>query len=224
MEDIKDFGKWDVPVSWDDVTLGQLMELDKLGGSTPSLTNVISILTGKPLEIVEQLPLQFTNAIISKMDFIKERPNIEPSVSCNIGGERYSVNVIEDMKLLEFVAVEDILKNDKDDVASILAVVCRKDGEIYDSEFENKVFAERKQMFLDTSCMEVLPVVSFFLLRWSLLEQTSQRYSMMKEAALRLIQENISHLQNGGVGGGYFTRRSWVRKLKRLRKYIDSHF
>lgn len=220
----KDFGEWNVPESWDDITLGQLMELDALNEEVPSLTKVVSVLTGKPLDIVEQLPLQFTNSIISKMDFIRERPEIEPSVSCEIGGERYSVNVTEEMKLLEFVAVEDILKNNKDDAAGILAVVCRKDGEVYDSEFENKVFAERKEMFLDAPCTKVLGVVGFFLLRWSLLNQTSQRYSVMKEEVQNLIAENISLLRKDGGGGVFSMRRSWARKLKRLGKYIDSHF
>ena len=86
----KDFGEWNVPESWDDITLGQLMELDALNEEVPSLTKVVSVLTGKPLDIVEQLPLQFTNAILSRMEFIKERPDIAPSVSCVIGGERYT--------------------------------------------------------------------------------------------------------------------------------------
>ena len=220
----KDFGEWNVPESWDDITLGQLMELDALNEEVPSLTKVVSVLTGKPLDVVEQLPLQFTNSIISKMDFIREQPNVEPSPSCVIGGERYSVNVTEEMKLLEFVAVEDILKNNKDDAAGILAVVCRKDGEVYDSEYENKVFAERKEMFLDAPCTAVLPVISFFLLRWSLSNQTSQRYSVMKEEVQNLIAENISLLRKDGGGGVFSMRRSWARKLKRLGKYIDSHF
>ena len=220
----KDFGEWNVPTSWAEVTLGQVQALDALNESTPSLTKVVSVLSRKPLEEVEQLPLQFTNSIISKMDFIRERPEIEPSVSCVIGGERYSVNVAEDMKLLEFVAVEDILKNDKNDVAGVLAVICRKAGEVYDSEFENKTFAERKKMFLNASCMAVLPVIGFFLLRWELSENSSRRYSVMKEEAQNLIAKNISLLRRNGGGAGYFTRRSWERKLKRLGKYIDSRF
>ena len=219
-----DFGKWEVPTSWDDVTLRQIQELDALHEAAPSLTKVVSVLTGKPLEIVEQLPLQFTNSIISKMDFIREQPNVEPSPSCVIGGERYSVNVTEEMKLLEFVAVEDILKNNKDDAAGILAVVCRKSSEVYDSEFENKVFAERKEMFLNASCMAVLPVISFFLLRWSLSNQTSQRYSMLLTECKNLTTSCLQDLEKNGGGVGFFTRCSARRKLKRLLRHLNSRY
>lgn len=220
----KDFGEWTVPESWDDITLGQLIELDALNESVPSLTKVVSVLTGKPLDIVEQLPLQFTNAILSRMEFIKERPEIEPSVSCEIGGERYSVNVVEDMKLGEFVAVETVLSADKDDVAGVLAVVCRKGGEVYDTEFENKVVEERKKMFLDAPCTKVLGVIGFFLLRYSLLNQSSLRYSQMKEQALNLTQTCIDDLANNTVGIGYLSRSRARSKLKRLKKHINTHY
>lgn len=219
-----DFGKWEVPTSWDDVTLRQIQELDALHEAAPSLTKVVSVLTGKPLEIVEQLPLQFTNSIISKMDFIREQPNVEPSPSCVIGGERYSVNVTEEMKLGEFVAVEMMLKADKDDAAGILAVVCRKDGELYDSAFENTKLEERKEMFLNAPCTAVLPIVAFFLLQWELSNNVTRRCSVMKEEALNLIQENISALEKPSVGIGYWSRRSATRKLKRLRKHINSTY
>ena len=224
MEDIKDFGKWNVPVSWDDVTLGQLMELDKLGGSTPSLSEVVSILSGRTADEVDELPVQFANALLSKMEFIKERPNIEPSVSCVINGERYSVNVTEDMKLGEFVAVETVLSGDKDDVASVLAVICRKDGEVYNTEYENKVFPERKQVFLDAPCTVVLPVIAFFLLRWGLLENSSQKYSMMKREALNLTQSCIDDLENSTDGIGFLSRWRAKRKLKKLKKHINITF
>lgn len=220
----KDFGEWTVPESWDDITLGQLIELDALNEEVPSLTKVVSVLTGKPLDIVEQLPLQFTNAILSKMEFIKERPEIEPSVSCEIGGERYSVNVVEDMRLGEFVAVETVLSADKDDVAGVLAVVCRKGGEVYDTEFENKVVGERKKMFLDAPCTKVLPVVAFFLLRWELSENCSRRYSAMKEEALNLTQTCIDGLASSTVGIGSLSRSRARRKLKRLKKHISTAY
>ena len=220
----KDFGEWNVPESWDDITLGQLMELDALNEEVPSLTKVVSVLTGKPLDIVEQLPLQFTNAILSRMEFIKERPDIAPSVSCVIGGERYSVNVVEEMRLGEFVAVETVLSADKDDVAGVMAVVCRKDGEAYNTEFENKKFDERKEMFLKAPCMSVLPVIAFFLLRWEICENSSRRYSMLKQQTLNLTQTCIDDLGKPMDGIGYLSRLRARRKLKRLKKHINTAY
>ena len=220
----KDFGEWNVPTSWDEVTLGQLQALDALNGSTPSLSQVVSVLSGRSIDEVDALPVQFANALLAKMSFITERPEIEPSVSCEIGGERYSVNVVEDMKLGEFVAVETVLSADKDDVAGVLAVVCRKSGEVYDTEFENKVVEERKKMFLDAPCTKVLPVVAFFLLRWELSENCSRRYSAMKEEALNLTQTCIDSLASSTVGIGSLSRSRARRKLKRLKKHISTAY
>lgn len=224
MEEKKDFGKWNVPESWDDVTLGQVQALDALGGSTPSLNDIVAILSGKTADEVAELPIQFANALLSKMEFIKERPEIEPSPYCMIGGERYSVNVVEEMKLGEFVAVETVLNADKDDVASVLAVICRKDGELYNTEFENKVFPQRKELFLNASCMAVLPVVAFFLLRWEICENSSRRYSQMKSVALNLTQTCIDDLGKPMDGIGYLSRLRARRKLKRLKKHINTHY
>ena len=220
----KDFGEWNVPTSWDEVTLGQLQALDALNGSTPSLSQVVGVLSGRPADEVAALPVQFANALLARMSFITERPEIEPSVSCEIGGERYSVNVVEDMKLGEVVAVETVLSADKDDVAGVLAVVCRKGGEVYDSEFENKVVEERKKMFLDAPCTKVLPVVAFFLLRWELSENCSRRYSAMKEEALNLTQTCIDSLASSTVGIGSLSRSRARRKLKRLKKHISTAY
>jgi len=220
----KDFGEWNVPTSWDEVTLGQLQALDALNGSTPSLSQVVGVLSGRPADEVDALPVQFANALLARMSFITERPDIEPSPSCVIGGERYGVNVVEDMKLGEFVAVETVLSADKDDVAGVLAVVCRKGGEVYDTEFENKVVEGRKKMFLDAPCTKVLPVVAFFLLRWEVCENSSRRCSQMKSVALSLIQTCIDGLGNSMDGTGYLSRLRARRKLKKLRKHISTHY
>lgn len=220
----KDYGEWTVPTSWDEVTLGQVQALDALNGSTPSLSQVVSVLSGRPADDVDALPVQFANALLARMSFITERPEIEPSVSCEIGGERYSVNVLEDMKLGEFVAVETVLSADKDDVAGVLAVVCRKGGEVYDTGFENKVVEERKKMFLEAPCTKVLPVVAFFLLRWELSENCSRRYSVMKEEALNLTQTCIDDLASSTVGIGSLSRSRARRKLKRLKKHISTTY
>ena len=181
-------------------------------------------MSGRSEEEVDALPVQFANALLARMDFIRERPEIEPSVSCEIGGERYSVNVIEEMKLGEFVAVETVLSSDKDDVAGVLAVVCRKDGEVYTSEFENKFFPQRRQMFLDAPCTKVLPVVAFFLLRWEICENSSRRYSMLKEEVLNYTQSCIDDLGKSTVGIGYLSRSRARRKLRRLKKHISTTY
>lgn len=215
---VVDLGEWSFPKSWDEVTLGMVQSLD----ATDSLVGIIAALSGRSEKDVSLVPLPFVESMVSELSFLKDKPEVVPNCSCEIGGEVYTVNVTEQMRLGEFVAVETILKADPSDAAGVLAAVCRKPGEVYDTAFENEVFQSRKEMFLNAPCTSVLPVAAFFLIQWELSENSSRRYSQMKEAAQSLIQENISLLRSDGVGVGYFSRRSAIRKLKRLSRHINS--
>ena len=215
-----DFGEWNVPTKWEDVTLGQVIAIDKERAlEKPSLASIIAILCGKSVDEVEQLPVAFVENIISKMSFIQEKPQVSASCSCVIDGERYSVNAKEKLKFGEFVAVETAMKSDSGDVALFLAILCRKDGEAYTSEFENEMLEQRKQMFLDAPCMVVLPVVSFFLQVWTLQNGLSRNYSTVKDEVLNLIHRCSESLAKGGHGSRLCTN-SRIRKLRRLEKYI----
>ena len=216
-----DFGEWNVPTKWEDVTLGQVIAIDKERAlEKPSLASIIAILCGKSVDEVEQLPVEFVESIISKMSFIQEQPQVSASCSCVIDGERYSVNAKEKLTFGEWVAFNMIQESGDVDVAKILAVVCRKDGEAYTSEFENNVFPERVKMFRDASCMKTLPIVAFFLNLYALSAIPSQR-SFLKEEAQSLIQRILGTSAKNGRGKELLTR--WQkRKLRGLSKYIDS--
>lgn len=216
----RNFGKWELPTSWDGVTLRQVQALDRSSG----VVEVISVLSGRSVEEVSELPVTFVESMMGAMSFLGERPEFEPSCSCVIGGERYEVNPTEELTLGEFVAVESVLQADPNDAAGVLSVVCRRPGEAYDTRFENTVAAERREMFLDAPCTASLPVISFFLLCWSTSRSCSRRCSLMKEEAQGLIAESIATLSSGGGGAGFFGRRSAARKLRRLSEHIGRTF
>lgn len=218
------FGKWTLPTSWEQVTLGQLQRIEALRGEPGAAVKIMSVLSGKDEDEVRALPVQFFDTAAAAMSFLAEAPSIEPSCSCVIGGERYGVDVAERLTLGEWVAVQSVMQSDSNDVAGILAVVCRKDGEAYDSEFENEVYQSRRQMFIDAPCTEVLKVVAFFLTLFATSSGSSRRCSVMKEEALRLTRTCIGSLQEGGGGAGFFSRRSAIRKLRRLSGHIASTF
>ena len=164
MSNIKDFGNWVVPTCWEEVSLKQLLDIDaEKALEDTSLVKILSILTKKPMNVVEQLPVEFVNSILGKMTFIAEQPEYGTSCSIEIDGEVYSVNVKEKLKLGEWVAFNALSDSDPYYVAKVLAIVCRKDGELYDSQYENEVLPERIDMFLNAPCVKCLPVVAFFL-------------------------------------------------------------
>lgn len=221
---VQDYGNWNVPTCWDEVTLGQLSAIDKERAlEDPSLVRIVAIMAGRDVSEVEQLPVEFVNMILSKMEFIREAPSIEPSCRVEIGGEVYQVNPEEKLRFGEFVAVETLMKSDPSDIAMLLAIVCRKPGEVYTEEFENNELEARKRMFEGCCCLQCLSVMSFFLLSWHVQSQISRNYSLAKDQVLSLIQSNIESLRKPGLGKKFSTRLQ-IRDLKRLRKYVERRY
>lgn len=219
----KDYGEWVVPTKWEDVTLRQLVKMDaERALDNPSLAGIIGILCNKSVSEVEQLPVEFVESIVGKMGFIREQPDVSASCSCHIGDEVYSVNVKEKLKLGEWVAFNSLSTEDPDYSAKVLAIVCRKDGEVYDSKFENEVLPERVEMFLNAPCTEVLGVIAFFLNLFTVLE-TPSHLSSLKSAAESCIQTLLETTDKDGDGKPYFTN-SQRKKLKKLAKYIRQTF
>lgn len=220
----KDYGKWDLPKSWNEISLAKLMHIEKLRGEDGALVKIIACITDKSVDEVNELPMPFIDGIISQLAFLQEAPQIEPSATTVINGETYGVNIMEELTLGEWVAVQTIMHNDKNDVAGILAVVCRKPGEVYDTSFENQVYEKRKAMFETAPCTAVLGVIAFFLTLFAVSNQLSQQYSTAKELALDSIAKNIKTLRKGGGGVGFFTRISAMARLRKLKRHINTTF
>ena len=215
---IKDYGNWNVPTCWDEVTLGQLSAIDKERAlEEPSLVRIVAIMAGRDVSEVEQLPVEFVESILSRMGFIKEQPDVKPSCSIVVDGETYSVDVREKLKFGEWVAFNAIQQSEPENVAKILAVVCRKSGEVYDSKFENEVFAERVRMFESVPCVDALNVVAFFLMLWRISDSSSLQ--SLKEAAISYIAMITGGSTSDSAGSASFTK-SQMRKLRRLSDYI----
>lgn len=220
-----DYKEWNVPTKWEDITLGQFEEIQKFyEGEEERKTDVreiVHILCNKTVDEVNELPAEFLSIILDKLSFTTEKPEIgENTNKIEVDGETYQVNVMEKMKAGEYVATEMILKNDRNDLAGILAVLCRKEGEPYDSKFENEILPERKKMFLSMPVTKVMPVCGFFLDLWMASEGVSRLYSMAEENINRIAQ-NIQSSRKLGLGRKLYIK--WqMRKLRKSLKSIKS--
>lgn len=220
-----DYKEWKVPTSWDEITLGQFEEIQKFyEGEEERQTDIreiVHILCNKTVDEVNELPAEFLSIILDKLSFTTEKPEIgENTNKIEVDGETYQVNVMEKMKAGEYVATEMILKNDRNDLAGILAVLCRKEGEPYDSKFENEILPERKKMFLNMPVTKVMPVCGFFLDLWMASEGVSRLYSAAEENINRIAQ-NIQNSRKLGLGRKLYIK--WqMRKLRKSLKSIKS--
>ena len=223
----KDFGEWKVPSSWDDLTLGKFQELERLYDTEDGnerkfdVRDVLDLMTDRTKDEINELPIEFTDSLLRKMYWLHEQPQFgKPSNKVTIDGVQYTVHNENEMKFGEYVALDTALKGDKHNYAAMLAILCRKDGEIFDSKFENEVLPSRIEFWKNVSVMKVMPIVSFFLELSSMSLQVSQ-LSLEIQEGINHILKHIETSKRNGVFSALYTK--WqVRKLKRLQKSIKN--
>ena len=223
----KDFGEWKVPQSWDDLTLGKFQELERLYDGDDDkerkfdVRDVLDLMTDRTKDEINELPIEFTDMLLRKMYWLHEQPDFgKPSNKVIIDGVQYTVHNENEMKFGEYVALDTAMKGDKHNYAAMLAILCRKEGEIFDAKFENEILPSRIEFWKNVSVMKVMPIVSFFLELSSMSLQVSQLSSEIQEG-INHILKHIETSKRNGVFSALYTK--WqVRKLKKLQKSIKN--
>ena len=223
----KDFGEWKVPQSWDDLTLGKFQELERLYDGDEDkerkfdVRDVLDLMTDRTKDEINELPIEFTDMLLRKMYWLHEQPDFgKPSNKVTIDGVQYTVHNENEMKFGEYVALDTAMKGDKHNYAAMLAILCRKEGEIFDAKFENEILPSRIEFWKNVSVMKVMPIVSFFLELSSMSLQVSQLSSEIQEGINHILKHIETSKQNG-VFSALYTK--WqVRKLKKLQKSIKN--
>ena len=219
---IIDFGSVHVPESWDEITLEKFQNIERYYSDKDTKFDARQVLhilcDGLTLDEINELPIEITEILMNKLLFLQEKPkDVEASNKVKIDGEEYVINVMEKLKTGEYISIDTIMKGDKYDYASILAVLCRKEGEVYDSKFEAEVFEQRKEMWEKQPITKILPTLGFFLNLYVTLRIPTQ-LSLEVEAELNRIQKHIETSERLGV----FRRRYLNWRMKRLRKLLKS--
>ena len=221
----KDFGEWKVPQSWDDLTLGKFQELERLYDGDEErkfdVRDVLDLMTDRTKDEINELPIEFTDKLLRKMYWLHEQPQFgKPSNKITVDGETYTVHNENEMKFGEYVALDTALKGDKHNYAAMLAILCRKEGEVFDAKFENEILPSRIEFWKNVSVMKVMPIVSFFLELSSMSLQVSQ-LSLEIQEGINHILKHIETSKRNGVFSALYTK--WqVRKLRKLQKSIKN--
>jgi hypothetical protein len=220
-ENVIDLGVWNVPTSWDEVTLRQYQEIERYYEGKDEhfdVRKVLNILTNHTEDEINMLPLEYLEEIMEKLNFLSSLPREEePRNWCEINGERYSVHTEQKLKTGEYIASDTALKGDKHNYAAIMAVLCGKDGELYDSHFENEVLEGRIKLFEEQPVTKILPIISFFL-RLYAVSMIPTLLSLEAKEAIDHTRKDIETLQkSGGI-----SKRSMKSAMKRLRKLEKS--
>jgi len=226
MEDknIIDYGSWAIPESWEEITLYKYQEIERFyedKDEPVDIRKIVHILCDKTIDDVNQLPVEFLDKILKKLSFIQELPKTDkPTNKIEIDGITYQVNTQNKLKAGEYIAAETTLKNDRHNYAALLAILCRKQDELYDSKFENEILEERIKLFEKQPIIKILPITSFFLDLWIISEMPTLLSTKVKEE-LNRTANNIETLgKNGAISKR--SMKSLTKKLKKLEKSINS--
>lgn len=221
-KDVIDFGSWTIPSSWNELSLGMFSKIEEYYADKDKefdVRDVLELFTDHSREEIDQLPIEFVERLLGQLEWIKEAPSWgEPSNKITIDGVEYKVNIMEKLKFGEWVTIDGLLKNDKHNYSAMLAVICRKDGEVYDSKYEAEVFDDRVAMWEKVPVVKVMPIVQFFFQLSTLLLTHSHLYTAVEEA-LDLCAKDIEASRKIGVCKKYFLK--W--RMKRLRKSLKSN-
>lgn len=219
-----DYKEWTVPTKWEDITLKQYEDISRYYGDKDKkfdMRDVIHILCNKTVDEVNELPVDFLEEIMDILAFLQTPPKErEATNKVVVNGETYQINVQNKLKTGEYIASETVMKEDKYNYSAMLAILCRKEGEIYDSKFENEMVEKRIKMFEQVPITDLLGVVAFFLNLLVMLETRTQLYTMAKEA-VDLERQNILDLQKNGEVSKLYTKYV-MRKLRKLEKSINT--
>lgn len=224
IQEIIDLGSWKVPTSWDEVTLKQFQEIEAYydaGDKQFDARDVLHIFCGRSIDEINELPMDFVEKIMGHLMFLQTKPEERKSTNkIEIDGELYVINVMEKLKVGEYVAVDTVMKADKHNYAAILAILCRKQGEIYDSRYEAEVLNDRISMFERQPITNILPLVGFFLELYMILATPTLLSSRIREV-IDLTRKDIeSSVKNGGVSRR--SMKSVMKKLRKLEQSLDS--
>lgn len=223
-DNIIDFGSITVPTRWEDVTLKMYQDIERLyDGKDESfdVRKVIHIMCGLSEDEVNSMPVDFLERIMAHLTFLQTKPeDKEPSNSIVIDGEKYTVHTENKLRTGEYIASDTAMKGDKHNYAAILAILCRKEGEVYDSHFENEILEDRIKLWEKQPVVNILPIIGFFMECYIVLQMPTLLSSKVEEA-LDLTRKDIETLQkNGEISKRCM--KSQMKKLKKLEKYINS--
>lgn len=216
-----DYGEIKVPTSWDEVTVKKYIELSRLydNDNKPELIDMIPVLIDRDRDYVMSLPSEFLGVVLSKLDFLARDIDAEPTNEIEINGEKYIINYQEKLRVGEYLAADTLIKEDDKNIAKLLAILCRKKDEVYDTDFTTNVLNDRIKLFEEQPITKVIPLFFFMLTLYATLQSPIILSSNIKEN-INHIRQNIESLRKDGELGT-LTFKYVMRKLRKYEKTIN---
>lgn len=215
--------KFNIPTSWDEITLETFIKLQSLykDEHKPTFIEIISLLSNISEKELKEYPAVIIEKVIDNLTFLSEPITNDISNKIEINNEIYQINYLEELKFGEFVDVNTVLDADRSNFPAILSIICRKEGETYDDEYIAKYQQKRMDMFNRQPITKIYPLISFFLTLSTLLENNIQSFSEnLKDQVNHILQHCINSEKNGTGLKRFMNSR--LKKLTKLKKQLNS--
>ena len=225
MEKIQ-LGKYKVAEKWEDVTLLQWQNYVRNASSkednSVDIISTLETFSDIPRNVINQMPTDLFESVIERLKWIKDTPDQTPTQSVEISGETYMINVMEKLKVKEYLDLNTVIENDKFNYSMIFAILCRKQGEEYDEEFIADKLPDRLEMFENLNCVDGMKLIAFFLTCWVELE-TRSRNSLVVQAIKEDAQKLVKNIRNSLKPGIFTTvlHLPLIIKLRKLEKSLE---
>lgn len=196
--------------------------------------DLLQIFTDFDMSKYDILPVELYNSIMSNFSFVmSEMDSADPTNELFYNNMHFVINDMESLKVKEYEDAEMVIRNNIYDYPSLLAVLCREVtgrktdhvtgltylvNEDYDSEFSNKLFEARREMFANMPITKAMPLVSFFLYKG--IASTNLSQNSIQTIAHQLL-DLVQNLEDS-VKCTAFLNPSSLLRMMTLRKYKKS--
>ena len=179
---------YEIPESWDDVTVEQFAKLWTIQGKTfqtkiEMAVHTISLILGIDEEVIYMMDVSDFNKIADAINFVeKSMESKELGESIILEGEEYFIKKdFEKLNMGEVISINIILEKAQGNIAAhmseMLCVFLRKKKGDKLEGFKNE-FMDRKKIFDKVKITEVNNLFSFFLTGKNSLETNTKDYSV----------------------------------------------
>lgn len=192
-----DLGEHTVIVSWDEVTLEMWEHYvsNVSSESEISLIDTVAAFSDFKKEELLLMPTDVFERVVSSMKFLKEELKSEPSNKVEIDGCDFVIRYLDKLKVHEYLDVNRVMENDKNNYSTFLAILCRKENELYDDDFIANKLNERIEFWKKQPITKVLPLITFFL-NLSRAYMMSTQLSMVIEEARENLLECVENIES----------------------------
>lgn len=200
--------------------------------------DLLEVFTDFDISKYDILPVELYNSIMGNFAFVLKQMEYKPSKELQWNNQNFIINDMESLCLKEYEDSEMVMRNDPFDYPSLLAILCRlRNGkktdnatglswyinEDYTTEFANKVFDARREMFRTMPVTKAMPLIAFFLMKKIELEMPSQKYLT---TTARRLDELVTNILNSASFTDYLKPSMMLPmiRLRKLRKSVRKTF